>query len=303
MKQHCQRTSARYTGRVRPVEGTLREGILICPATRMSVLLAALLLGLALTLAALPARAGQEGTEAGAAVPASGGASEAVKAADTGGSDRHGALMALLDKMKSSYASLKDFTATFQKQEKVGNKMFRDDQIQLKFQKPFKVYMKWTGEAKEALYVEGQYNNKVLARCDGLLGLATWSFSPRSSALMRESRHPITEVGFGFILDVMNKNIPKAYENGDMEIVKMADDQFDGRPATIVEAKFRSSEARQYYTSRIVFHVDKEFLLPVGIACYDDKGELQEEYIYKDLKPNSGLTEMDFSKDNKEYRF
>ncbi|WP_243439205.1 DUF1571 domain-containing protein [Fundidesulfovibrio soli] len=302
MKQHCQKTSARYNGRIRPVEGTLREGIMTCPATRLSVLLAALLLGLALTLAALPARAAQDGAEA-AAAPAPEATLEAPKPAATVAPDRSKALLALLDRMKSSYASLKDFTATFQKQEKVGNKMFRDDHIELKFQKPFKVYMKWMGEAKEALYVEGEYNNKVLARCDGLLGLATWSFSPRSSALMRESRHPITEVGFGFILDVMNKNIPKAHENGDMEIVKMADDQFDGRPATVVEAKFKSNEGRQYYTSRIVFHVDKEFLLPVGIACYDDKGELQEEYIYKNLKPNSGLTEMDFSKDNKQYRF
>ncbi|KAF0234146.1 MAG: hypothetical protein FD177_1058 [Desulfovibrionaceae bacterium] len=70
-----------------------------------------------------------------------------------------------------------------------------------------------------------------------------------------------------------------------------------------VEARFTPKDGQQYYTSHMIAHIDKEHMLPVGITCYDDKGQLQEQYGYKDLKVNVGLTENDFSKANKAYKF
>ena len=239
-------------------------------------ILAAFLAGICfLTLSAAPARADQEG----------------------------GLLLSLLGKMESSYARLKDYTAVFRKHERVDNNKIRDEQILVKFQKPFKVYMKWIDEAKEALYVDGENNNQVLARCDGLLGLTTWRFNPTAAVLMRGNRHPITEIGFGYILQVMDKDFNMAKQYGEVEVVKMEDETFDGRPSTVIEAKFTPHDGRKYYAARMVCHVDKEFVLPVGITCYDDKNELMEQYSYLNLKPNVGLTAMDFSKENKEYRF
>jgi len=213
-------------------------------------------------------------------------------------------LLALLSQMESSYARIQDYTAVFQKKERWQDKPLPEERIMVKFQKPLKVYMKWLdGPEKEALYVNGQYNNKVLARCDGLLGLVTWSFNPTDSALMDRNRHPITDLGFGFIIAMMRQNIPLALDNGEIEIVRMDEDIFNGRPATIIELRFAPHGGRQYYTSHAIFHVDKEYQLPVGVACYDEKEVLQEQYSYQDVKLNAGLSELDFSKGNKAYRF
>jgi outer membrane lipoprotein-sorting protein len=213
-------------------------------------------------------------------------------------------LLALISQMESSYARIQDYTAVFLKKERWRDKPLPEERIMVKFQKPLKVYMKWLdGPDKEALYVNGQYNNKVLARCGGLLGLVTWTFSPTDSALMDRNRHPITDLGFGFIIAMMRKDIPQALDNGEIEIVRMDEDVFNGRPATTIELRFAPKDGRQYYTTHAIFHVDKEYLLPVGVACYDEREVLQEQYSYQDVKLNAGLSEMDFSKGNKAYRF
>jgi hypothetical protein len=92
-------------------------------------------------------------------------------------------------------------------------------------------------------------------------------------------------------------------EHGELKGVNITDDTYDGRPSTKVEAAFASDGGREYYAARVVLHVDKQHLLPIGISCYDGAGALQEQYGYNDLKVNVGLTPMDFSKANKSYRF
>jgi len=225
-------------------------------------------------------------------------ASPALAAGDSG------ELLAIVDQVEAGYAKVQDYTATFLKQERVEGKLRDQERISIKFMKPFKVYMKWLEvSVKEALYVQGAYSDKVQARCDGLLGLWTWSFSPRDPRLMEGNRHPITDIGFGFIIDVMRRNIPKAVERGEVNDVRITEEPFDGRPTMRVEARFTPKDGQEYYTSHMIAHIDKEHMLPVGITCYDEKGQLQEQYGYKDLKVNVGLTENDFSKGNKAYKF
>ena len=170
--------------------------------------------------------------------------------------------------------------------------------------KPFKVYVKWVGDAvKEALYVKGENNDKVLARADGLLGFMTWTFSPRDPRLMDGNRHPITEIGFGFIIEMMRRDVPKALELGELTPPQAQDEVFDGKPVKRYEFAFTPAEGRKYYADKIILHVDKEHHLPVAVACYDAAGQLLEQYAYKDLKVNVGLSQTDFCKTNKEYRF
>lgn len=215
-----------------------------------------------------------------------------------------GILLSFVEQMEAGYAKVQDYTATFLKQERVNQKLLDKELIAIKFQKPFKVYMKWLETAhKEALYVHGQYDNKVLARADGLLGLWTWTFKPTDPRLMDGNRHPVTDIGFGFIIEMMRRDIPVAIERGEVTLVKVEDESFDGRPATRLDALFAPKDGRKYYTTRIICYMDKEHKLPIGIQCYDEKGQLEEQYGYKDLKVNVGLTAMDFSKENKEYRF
>lgn len=220
--------------------------------------------------------------------------------------DKNAALLALLTQMETSQSKLNDFTAVFQKQERIERVLLPEETMQLKFQKPLKVYMKWINgphQGRQSLYVQGQYDNKVIAREPGLLGFMTFSLDPRGSVAMRNNRHPITEIGFGFVIDRLRKDIQTAIAHDELLIDRIEDEVFEGRPGIVVEAGAKPRSTQKYYASHMVLHVDKELMLPVGAEFYDKNGRLFERYAYSNVKVNPGLTPADFSRYNTAYRF
>lgn len=216
------------------------------------------------------------------------------------------AVLSLQKQMESSYARINDYQAIFHKQERVEGELLPEETILLKFQKPLKIYMKWVEEplkGSEALFVQGEYDNKLIAHRGGILGVVTLSLDPKGPTAMKGNRHPITEAGFGFIIQQMRSNIDMALEHGEFDLIRMDEEVFKGRPATVVEARFKAGGGRKYYASHTVVHIDKELMLPVGNAYYDDKDVLFEKYSFDDVKLNAGFTALDFSRSNKEYRF
>ncbi len=226
--------------------------------------------------------------------------SSAIVAADPGGGR-----LPLVEQMESSYSQVKDYRAIFHKQERVDGKLLPEETILLKFQEPLKIYMKWISEplnGTEALYVKGKYENKLIAHSGGILGMITVSLDPRSPTAMK-GRHPITESGFGFIIEQIRRNLDRALQYSEFQIIRMGEEYFNGRPTTVVESRFTPREGRKYYAFRAVIHVDKELMLPVSSAFYDEKDRLFEEYSYINVKLNIGLTDIDFSPQNEKYRF
>jgi len=230
----------------------------------------------------------------------------AVLISPASGADQRERLLSLVTRMESSYARVSDYTVVFRKQERVDGKLLSEETIFLKFQKPLKVYMKWIEEPSkgtEALYVDGSNGNKLLVHRGGILGILTLSLDPRGSLAMSRNRHPITEVGFGYLIDGLQRNIRAALLHGELEVIRLAEETFRGRSATVVEARFLPRAGRTYYASRMVFHTDTELQLPVGAAFYDEADALFERYSYSDVKLNVGLTPLDFSRENTAYRF
>jgi outer membrane lipoprotein-sorting protein len=224
----------------------------------------------------------------------------------TAEADQRERLLSLVTRMESSYARVSDYTAVFRKQERLDGKLLPEDTILLKFQKPLKVYMKWIqdpSKGTEALYVDGSNGNKLLVHRGGILGILTLSLDPRGSLALTKNRHPITEVGFGYLIDGLQRNIRMALLHGEFEIIRLAEETFRGRSATIVEGRFLARGGRTYYASRMVFYFDTELQLPVGAAFYDEGDALLERYSYSDVKLNVGLTPLDFSRENTAYRF
>ena len=222
------------------------------------------------------------------------------------GNDQIRAVLTLLTQLESSYAGIEDYAAVFQKQERVDGELLPEETILLKFQKPLKVYMKWIKgphEGREALYVEGENGNKVIAHEGGIRRFVTLSLDPKGPAAMEGNRHPITEVGFGHILDGLHKDIKTAVEHDELEIVRIGEEQFTNRPGIVLEARTVPRGERKYYASRMVLHVDRELMLPVDTSFYDDKGDLFERYVYTDVRRNVGFTPKDFSRDNPAYGF
>jgi len=212
----------------------------------------------------------------------------------------------LLDKMDSSYSTVSDYVGVFYNQERIDGKLDDGQTALFKFQKPFKVYMKFIDgpcNGTEALYVEGGYENKLLVRRAGICDLMTFSLDPKGSLAMSRKRHPITELGFGFLLAEFRRNIEPAIRSGELEIMRLTDETFKGRPATVIEGRFLPHGGKKYYCARFIIHIDKELLLPVGDVFYDEKDEMFEDYVFTDVKLNVGLTAKYFSRRNKSYRF
>ena len=228
-----------------------------------------------------------------------------IGATSVGAFDPRDMLM-LLDKMDSSYSRVNDYVGVFYNQERIGGKLDDGQTSLVKFQKPFKVYMKFIdGPSKgtEALFVEGCYENKLLVRQEGVCQCMTFSLDPKGSSVMSRNRHPVTELGFGFLLAEFRRNIEPAIRSRELEIVRLTDETFNGRSATVVEGRFLPHGGRKYYCARFIIHMDKELFLPVGDVFYDGKDEMFEHYVFTDVKLNLGLTAMEFSRRNESYRF
>ncbi len=216
------------------------------------------------------------------------------------------AIQPILEQMESSYAQIYDYQAIFHKQERVGGRLLPEETILFKFQKPLKIYMKWIGEplkGTEALYVQGKYDNKLLAHRGGLLGAITLSLDPKGAMAMQGERHPIVEAGFGFIIQQMRLNLDEALRREEFEIVRIGEEDFGGRPATVIEGRFSPGEGRKYYTSHMIVHIDRELRLPVGNVFFDEKEVLFEKYFFTDVRVNIGFSTMDFSRYNEKYGF
>jgi hypothetical protein len=220
--------------------------------------------------------------------------------------DQHKRLMSLVSEMELSYARVNDYVAVFHKQERVNGRLLPEETILFKFQKPFKIYMKWIKEpfeGREALYVEGKYGNKLIAHKGGFFGFLTLSLDPRGSLAMEGNRHPVTEAGLGHLVEGLRRDIESAVRNEELEITRLDEERIKDRPCVVVEARSNPRSGRKYYASRMILHVDKGMLLPVGVSFYDENDQLFERYAYTDLKVNVGLTAMDFSRYNDAYRF
>jgi hypothetical protein len=211
--------------------------------------------------------------------------------------------------------NVKDYTATVVKRERSGGTLSEENIMRAKVRhKPFSVYLGSLApesmKGQEAIYVEDQNNGNLLGHTTGVMGklIGTVSLSPTGALAMQGQRHPITEIG---VLNLCKRLIERVTEEMNYDECEVKFDRgarLNNRLCTCVEVVhptrrdyFRFHKARVY--------VDAQFQVPVRYEAYDwpkqegAEPELLEEYEYRDLKVNVGLTEADFDVKNPEYRF
>ena len=85
--------------------------------------------------------------------------------------------------------------------------------INLSFRKPLDVRMEWVGGGGKvdqvAVYRQGQNDGKLIAHKAGMLGsmVGTLHLDIHDSRAMEDSKHPITEVGLGYIIERAEREI------------------------------------------------------------------------------------------------
>lgn len=220
--------------------------------------------------------------------------------------------------------SIVDYECTLVKRERVGEQLADEQEMFLRvrnrksdeegvMEKPLSVYLRFTKPAavkgQQVLWVEGQNKNKLLVRPGGALGRWTPSLwlAPNGTLAMRGNRYGIDQVGIeNLVAELIKKGErDRAHDECEVEIV---DDTLDDRACTRIEV--RHPEPRPHFDFHIAqIYLDRELKVPIRYAAYSwpaaegEEPPLIEEYTYRDLQLNVGLTDTHFDPKNPDYGF
>jgi outer membrane lipoprotein-sorting protein len=209
----------------------------------------------------------------------------------------------ILSAMGAAWSKVNDYTAIFYKQERVAGKVLPEEKIQLKFKKPFKIYLHWLAgphEGRESLYVRGENGGKVIGHEGGILGFITLTMDPAGSMAMKGNRHPITDAGIGRLIEILDKDLKRGRERRELKLTLLGEDEVYGREAWHI---LKDTPAGGYYAPKMEIWVDKELNLPIKIKIFGPGDEFLESYGYSDLEVNIGLKDEEFTKGYKDYHF
>ena len=226
-------------------------------------------------------------------------------------------------------STIKDYTCTLVKRERVDGELLdyeyifakiRNPQVENgKVTQPFAVYMyflKPTGvKGREVIYVQGKNNDKLVAHEGGKGGawLPTVWLKPTGILAMRGQRYPIYDVGLKNLvlklIEVGEHDKARGRSNFDVTFRKGA--KINGRVCTVLEIRSLKPDPTRKPSdfSLAQIFIDDELQLPIRYAAYDhpakpgEKPPLLEEYTYLNLKLNVGLSDDDFNHENLKYKF
>jgi hypothetical protein len=216
--------------------------------------------------------------------------------------------------------SIKDYSATMIKQERINGKLNDPEFMFIKVRhEPFSVYLYFLGperiRGQEALYVEGQNNGNLLGHGVGIKKIiGTVPLQPNGDMAMAGQRYPITEIG---ILNLTKRLIEvgeadKKFDECEVKFWKGTKIKVGPniKPRSCMCIQVTHPVPRKnfkFYEAYI--YVDDELNIPIRYESYDwpekpgGKKQLLESYTYVDIKLNNGFTDADFSENNKQYGF
>jgi hypothetical protein len=179
-----------------------------------------------------------------------------------------------------------------------GDTIVRPMRVFLSFQSPAEV------KGRKVLFVEGANSGKMLVRKGGKrFSYAVLRIDPDSESAQRESLLPITDLGFGRLLDQQiavlkaHAKIDPTGENTEVRHIK--DAKINGRRCEVVRVRHLIRQPGLTFHQANVF-IDAELHIPVRIDASDWPTEpggecpLLAEYTYTDVQLNVDFPESTF---------
>ena len=213
----------------------------------------------------------------------------------------------VLRAMKQRYGVVTTYTARFVRQERVAGVLRPREEAMLKFQRPGRLYLRWVDGppvGREIIFVPGRDGDNVLVHEPrGIAGLFTALMTPDNERVREESRHAVTDIGIGRLVDLVHDNVERARRRDDLRIVDLGINEEAGRRRRRIELHFANAEQQGYYAPRIVVVIDAQLGLPTGIIAFDADDRLLALYDYRDVRLNVELGAQDFDPSNPDYSF
>jgi hypothetical protein len=224
--------------------------------------------------------------------------------ADAPGAAQAVDIPALIQQMQTAYADLDDYTATFIRRERIEGELRAPETILLKFRKPERIYMRFTvskAVGREILFVKGRDEDRALIHERGWKTLFTIVIAPDDALVLKESRHPITDVGIGRLIDLLAAGTSGRITNGELRWREVAP-AGEASPTRRIEL-LSSVVVANCSCQRVIVTIDVASRLPVGAEIFDGSDQLLGTYEYHDIRINPQLTDRDFDPGNSNYTF
>ena len=213
----------------------------------------------------------------------------------------------MLFAMEAAYAGVESYTARFARQEVVASALRPREEALVKFQRPERMYLRWIDgppRGRELLFVRGRDGDRALIHEPGLLtGLFTILLAPDSPRVLGESRHPITDIGLGRLIDIILGSARRAQERGGLEVSDGGLVEDGGRPGRRLEMRVPRGAGPAEDVRRASITIDLASGLPVAALLSDGGGRAVAEYAYRELRLNPSLSALDFDPANPGYGF
>jgi outer membrane lipoprotein-sorting protein len=209
--------------------------------------------------------------------------------------------------MEDAYAKVTAYTAQFSRQEKIDERLRAREEAVLKFQRPGKLYLRWQAGSpagREILYVPGANGDRLLVHEPGMFsGRFTLLLAPDSPRVLAESRHPVTDIGIGKLVERIVAEVRRGLGNRELRVADAGATQDGARRIRRVAVIPEPTAIDRYYAPRTVVEVDTTLGLPVGLIALDAADQVIERYEYRDVRIGAVLGALDFDPANPEYDF
>ena len=216
--------------------------------------------------------------------------------------------------------NVRDYTAVLIKRERIGGKLGEEAKMTVKIRNPSQgsgpglaVYLRFESPesiaGREVIWVDGQNSSKLVAHETGLKKLlGRIQLDPAGRLAMMGQKYPLTEIG---LMRLAEKLIEKGEQRQRLQNAKIdviGNQRVGDRECTLVQLTNPVDNGLAEFHVAQIF-IDTERKIPLRYSAYnwpDKRGEippLEEEYTYRDVRLNVGLTPVDFDPDNPAYDF
>jgi hypothetical protein len=272
-------------------------------------LLIAACFGAALRPGGVVAQAESDGAGSVSLIPGQSGDPQqaAQAAAETDAPPQVRELITRLDSARNFLQSTRGYAAKFTQQVHKDGRLLDPEEFEIKVQhEPFAVFMEWEKDGQQALFVEGENDNKLLVHPTRGFGRLrkVWILEPDSGLAMRGSRRPVTEIGLLNLVDLL-LGFHREHLLCSKCVTQPADVGDSG--STQYTLTFNGPHENPYY-ARTDLWLCNERHVPLRIENYfwtDDNrvGSLLESYHYTDICVDECVAEADFDRNNEDYKF
>jgi hypothetical protein len=145
----------------------------------------------------------------------------------------------LLQKAEASMAKVQDYTAEMIKQERFKEGLHPQETMQVKFARPFKVYIKYGTPhiGREIIFVKGWNDNEIKVHKGSFPDL-TVNLDPRGDMAMESNHHAVLDFGLENTIRVAAKNLRLAQTRSEGTFKVSPGAEIGGRKTWRIEATF-----------------------------------------------------------------